>query len=233
MKILVLNVATNKYIDFLPPLYESMKQNFLVEHDVSYLLFTDRDASHLERDYNLKSSSIVHKPFPEPTLKRYNYFMQEREYIETFDYVFYIDVDMRIVAPVGDEIFGDLCLTQHIQMLNPKPTWTYERNPESTAYIRPDEGTHYFAGGFNGGKAKAFMKMAEVISENVIKDEEKDIVAVWHDESHTNRYAIDNPPSKILPLSYCCPDWKDTLDFSVIQPKIIALNKNHTEVRSD
>ena len=76
------------------------------------------------------------------------------------------------------------------------------------------------------------MRMAETISHNVLEDEKNGIVAEWHDESHMNRYAIDNPPSKILGLDYCCPDWPNKIDFSKVNPKILALTKNHEEVRS-
>ena len=74
--------------------------------------------------------------------------------------------------------------------------------------------------------------MAEVIAERVNKDFEKGVIALWHDESHMNRYLIDNPPTLSLTPSYCFaeeqirnPDYPHT-------PKIIALKKNHDELRS-
>lgn len=232
-KILMLNIATNKYVRYIDKLYEDVEKYFLTDHDVSFLLFTNH--TDLPKRNKVKYSYVEHKPFPEPTLKRYNYFMQERDYIEQFDYVFYSDVDMGFIAPVGDDVLGELCLTKHVLSYQTRDCnyWSYDRNPNSTAYVPFGDGVNYYAGGFNGGSSKTFMKMAETISKNVLADEERGIVAEWHDESHMNRYAIDNPPDNILPLAYCCPDWKDKLDFEKIQPKILALNKDHQEIRSD
>ena len=230
MKILVMSVATGKYDRFIDPLYESVRKNFLTNHDVSFLLFTDKECDELKRKYPLKTCSIEHKPFPEPTLKRYNYFMLEREYIESFDYVFYSDADMLFVHPIRDEILSDnVIVTQHIMMTNPKSQWTYERRPESKAYIPEGSGDFYVAGGFNGGNAKKFMCMAETISENVLEDERNGVMAVWHDESHLNHYIYANKEFSVLPLHFCCPD---TLTLQPDPAKIIALTKNHEEVRS-
>ena len=156
-------------------------------------------------------------------------------YFEFNDITIEADVDMGFIAPVGDDVLGELCLTKHVLSYQTRDCnyWSYDRNPNSTAYVPFGDGVNYYAGGFNGGSSKTFMKMAETISKNVLADEEKGIVAEWHDESHMNRYAIDNPPDNILPLAYCCPDWKDKLDFEKIQPKILALNKDHQEIRSD
>ena len=48
-----------------------------------------------------------------PTLKRYNYFVKEKEYISQFDYCYYFDIDMGIVQDVGDEVLSDLVGTMH------------------------------------------------------------------------------------------------------------------------
>jgi hypothetical protein len=231
MKILMLSIATGKYDRFIDPLYQSIQQNFLKNHDISFLLFTDKPCEELKEKYPLKTCHIEHKPFPEPTLKRYNYFMLEREYIESFDYVFYSDADMLFVQPISDEILSDnVIVTQHIMMSNPKTEWTYERRSESTAYIPEGQGNVYVAGGFNGGKSEKFMSMAETISENVLEDERNGIMAVWHDESHLNHYVnVKHPEFMFLPLHYCCPD---NLTLTPEPAKIIALTKNHEEVRS-
>ena len=110
---------------------------------------------------------------------------------------------------------------------------SYDRNPKSLAYVAPgDEGENYYAGGFNGGSTKEFLKMAEVISDRVTKDLENGVVALWHDESHMNRYLIDNPPTLSLTPSYCfAEEQMDNANYPY-EPKIIALKKNHNELRS-
>ena len=234
MKICILNIATNKYIQFVDQLLESVKENFLNGHEITSLIFTEHEMK--ETPINVKISKIDHEPWPMPTLKRYNYFVKEKEYISEFDYVFYMDIDMRINKKVGDEILGDLVATQHPGFwYKNKNQFTYERRPISTAYIPPEEERMYYAGGFNGGKPEHFLKMAETISNNVNVDFSNGVVACWHDESHMNRYLIDNPPTVELTPSYCYPETginNPEWNLSQFDVKIIALDKNHEEIRS-
>lgn len=68
------------------------------------------------------------------------------------------------------------------------------------------------------------MEMSEVIADRVNKDLDNDIIAVWHDESHMNRYMIDNPPTLELSPEYCYPE-PELGRHSQFDPKIIALLK--------
>jgi len=241
MKICILNIATNKYIQFVEQLLNSVEENFLNEHEISALVFTNHEIEEISE--NVKISQIDHEPWPIPTLKRYHYFLKEKDYISQFDYCFYMDVDMRSVSKVGEEVFGDLVATQHPGMYFKLPDeCTYERREQSTAYVPYGEGKMYYAGGFNGGKPEYFLKMSESIVENVEKDFQNNLIAVWHDESHMNRYLINNPPTLELTPSYCYPEgatqdgspsnyyplgWKVPFD-----PKIMALQKSHAEIRN-
>jgi hypothetical protein len=40
--------------------------------------------------------------------------------------------------------------------------------------------------------------MSESILENIQDDLARGVIAVWHDESHLNRYFYDNPPALVL-----------------------------------
>ena len=231
MKICILTIATNKYIQFVERLYNNLEENFLNGHELECLLFTEHD---VETSDNVKVSKIDHEPWPMPTLKRYNYFVKEKEYISKFDYCYYFDVDMGIVEKVGDEVLGDLVATMHpYQSLYPKESRSYDRNPNSLAFVPPgEEGENYYAGGFNGGKTECFLKMAEVIADRVNRDLEKDVIALWHDESQMNRYLIDNPPTLSLTPTYCFAEEQMGNPNYPYEPKIIALKKNHNELRS-
>ena len=101
MKICILTIATNQYIQFVEKLYNNIEENFLNDHDIECVLFTEHD---VETSDNVRVSKIEHEPWPVPTLMRYNYFMQEKDFISKFDYCYYLDVDMAIVDKVGDEI---------------------------------------------------------------------------------------------------------------------------------
>ena len=90
----------------------------------------------------------------------------------------------------------------------------------------------YYAGGFNGGSTKRFMEMAEVLADRVSKDLENDVIALWHDESQMNRYLIDNPPTLSLTPSYCFAEEQMYNSEYPYDAKIIALKKDHNELRS-
>jgi histo-blood group ABO system transferase len=229
MKICILTIATNKYLQFVEKLYDDIERNFLNGHEINCLLFTDHE---VETSNNVRVHYIDHEPWPMPTLKRYNYFMKEKDFILEHDYCFYFDADMRIDNPVGEEVLGDLVGTKHpYQSFHSIDEMSYDRNSESLAYVPFGEGETYYAGGFNGGRTARFLEMAEVIANNVNKDLEKNIVALWHDESHMNRYMIDNPPTLSLTPSYCYAEEFYGSDYPY-EPKIIALKKNHNELRS-
>ena len=144
MKILILTIATNKYIQFVERLYDNIADNFLNGHEIQGLLFTEHD---VETSDNIKVSQIEHEDWPMPTLKRYIYFIIVKEYISQFDFCYYFVVDMGIVGIVGDEVLGDLVATMHpYQSIYPKEQRTYDRNPKSLAYVPPgEEGELYYA----------------------------------------------------------------------------------------
>ena len=170
-----------------------------------------------------------------PTLKRYNYFVKEKDFILEHDYCFYFDADMRIDGLVkAEEVCGELVATRHgYQSLMDPSTQSFDRNPRSLACVPPDEKTvTYYAGGFNGGKSEVFMKMADIIAKRVDEDLKKNVVALWHDESHMNRYLIDNPPTLDLDPTYCYAEEFIGTDYPYQPGKIIALKKNHAALRS-
>jgi histo-blood group ABO system transferase len=74
--------------------------------------------------------------------------------------------------------------------------------------------------------------MAEVLADRVTKDLENGVIALWHDESQMNRYLIDNPPTLSLTPSYCFAEEQMGNPEYPFTPKIIALKKNHNELRS-
>jgi len=133
MKICILTIATNKYIQFVEKLYDNIEEHFLNGHEIEGIIFTEHE---VETSDNIKISQIEHEPWPIPTLKRYNYFMKEAEHISKYDYCFYFDVDMGIIEKVGDEVLGNLVATMHpYQTFYSKSDRSYDRNPKSLAYV--------------------------------------------------------------------------------------------------
>jgi histo-blood group ABO system transferase len=46
----------------------------------------------------------------------------------------------------------------------------------------------------------------KVMRQNIDEDFSHNYIAMWHDESHWNKYLIDNPPEKVLDPGYCYPE---------------------------
>lgn len=71
MKICILTIATNKYLQFVKRLYNNIEDNFLNGHEVECLLFTNHEAEGFD---NIKVSQIEHEPWPLITLKKVQLF---------------------------------------------------------------------------------------------------------------------------------------------------------------
>lgn len=223
MRIGLCVVATGKYRRFVGPLWDSARRFFLTGHDVRLLVFSDAPPP-----VRCEWVATAHRPWPGPTLYRYHILLEAENRLRACHYVFYCDADMRFVAPVGEEVLG-----RHVAVLHPgffaKPAceFTYERRPQSRAYVPPGAGTHYYAGGFQGGRSGDFLCAAKAMRQAIDDDLRQNLVAVWHDESHWNRYCLDRPPSVVLPPTYCCPE-----SWPMPGRKLLALDKNHAELRS-
>jgi hypothetical protein len=221
----LLLIATNKYNGFVSALVKSVKEHFFTEDEVTIYLFSDRDHP------DLTVFPIPSYRFPRATLYRYHTFATYAEDLKA-DYLFYCDVDMRFVAPVGRDILPDginddgLVAVEHPGFFLGGGSW--ETRPESTAFVPPHMRVRYYAGGFNGGERESFLTMAEELAEKIRTDEANGIIACWHDESHLNAYLASLHPRTLSP-SYCYPEHLD-LGWN-ITPKIYALLKDHREIR--
>ena len=181
--------------------------------------------------------------WPMPTLMRYHLFLQQEEYLRNFDYIFYIDVDMRITDWIGEDILGDgLTAAEHpMYALRRNYHPPYEPNPESSAYIRrpgrliEEDGKKkfeqlYYAGGFQGGKTENFIEAMKEMRKNIDDDFSRNYVAIWNDETHWNKYLFGNSPAVVLNPSYIYPD-SLVADYYVklwgrnYSPKIMTLTK--------
>jgi hypothetical protein len=241
MKTALLLLATGKqYEQYIQPLVDSAEK-FFPPHDT--LIWCDHTPDATKAGSRVFAINKEPLGYPNETLFRYRTFLSQEKRLRTYDYLYYCDVDMLFVAPISEEeIFSDgITATLHPgfahQRTHPDGTTVYtygspERaNKDSRAYIPWRTNNQYFCGGFNGGKASAYLEMARVLQENIDWDKEqwgRGYSAVWHDESYMNRYLYDNPPAKILTPSFCYPEnydggygWAPEL----YPPKLLALDK--------
>lgn len=206
------------------------------------LLLSFNDLSETLKGVNVIETEPVQ--WPAPTLMRYHLFLNQEEKLKEYDYIFYMDADMRVVAKIGDEIIGDgLTAAEHpMYSLRKEYIPPYEPNPNSMAFIpRPGAITtdetgksrfkpYYYAGGFQGGPANLFISAMKEMKKNIDKDFSNNYVAVWNDESHWNKYLYEHTPSIVLSPAYIYPDslikeYYEPLWGRSYEPKIITLTK--------
>ena len=228
MNLAVLYICTGRYASFFQDFFESCEKFFLPEATKTYFVWTD-DRS---LGKGLDRVRVQYRPcggFPADTLFRFEMFLQVKEELECFDYLYFFNANALFLRPVGEEILPDetgLAMgrwpgrraRQHPMF------YPYERNKQSTAYIPPRRPPYvYFMGGLNGGTASAYLDMVQTLSVNIRKDWDQGIVACVHDESHINRYLRDHP-CRILGSEFTTPEefTRGPLDY---EPKIIFRDK--------
>ncbi len=105
---LILIATGEKYWQYVQQMIDSAAK-FFVPHEV--VLFTDS-----EKNFNVKTFKKNAEGFPKTTLMRYHTFLSQKEYLSTFDYLFYADVDMLFVDNVED-IFRTVSQQLYIRVL--------------------------------------------------------------------------------------------------------------------
>lgn len=222
-KIAILYICTGKYNIFWEGFYKSSEQYFLTDHIKEYFVFTDKEISPVNERIHIVYQDKLGWPYD--TLMRFKMFYSIKENLASFDYIFFINANMRFLQLVNNEILPNeeegLLVVKHPGFFNKKRgEFTYDINPASQAFVLPDEGEYYFMGGFNGGKAKNYLQLIETLYHNINTDLENNVIALWHDESHLNKYML-NRNVKILEPAYGYPEgWN--LPF---EKRVIILDK--------
>jgi histo-blood group ABO system transferase len=200
---------------------------------------------------------IEHEPWPLVALHTYHYFTRYAERFAGLDYLYFIDVDMRFVARCADEILphsSGLVAVEHPDYWRghrgfasraidavtggrwsarplPHAALPFERDPRSTACVSDPHHRYYYAGAFAGGRVDAFLEMAHALRDAVEADHRNGVIAVWHDESHLNRYLYAHPPKRLAP-AYCYPESVYS-HLAHLEPVILALDKDHAYFRAE
>lgn len=229
-KIGILYLCTGKYKIFWKEFFKSCEKYLLAleGYKKEYFVFTDASSIDYEDSKDVHRIYQKHLDWPYITLMRYKIFNMSKALYQNLDYLYFFNANMLCVAPILEEFLPDadrpLVFLIHPGFYNrPRNEFTYERNTESLASVKNEEGNYYFQGALNGGIRKRYLEMCKSLEENIAKDLKKGIIAIWHDESHLNRYAIDHPDLiKPLDPSFGYPEGWD-LPFD---KKIIIRDKN-------
>ncbi|XP_063287622.1 histo-blood group ABO system transferase-like isoform X1 [Pelobates fuscus] len=234
--------AIKKYTVFLKKFIETAEEFFMVGHPVNYYVFTDRVKVVNESSFSLKNERkliILEVPsyerWQDVSMRRMEMIrdLSQNQFINEVDYLVCLDVDMMFADDVGVEILGDLFGTLHPGLYgSSREGFTYERNPQSEAYIPTDQGDFYYAGGYFGGKIEEVYKLTNFSHNAMLRDKENNIEAVWHDESYLNKYLLHYKPTKILSPEYL---WDNSFGVPAFlkRRRFVAVPKNHDEIRSN
>lgn len=207
MSVGIICLSTGPYSIFIDRMIERANEKFLLDHEKEYFIFTDSDFKHKE-DKNITTIYKKRYGYPMDCLLRPQYAVELKEQTKHLDYIYFFNANTFIYKEVGDDILPDesgLVGVEHSGFSDRnRDRFTYERNPLSNAYIPHGEGNIYYQCCFWGGTTTAFMEMSEVMANWIKEDVDKNIIAVWFDESYLNRYYLNIQP-KILPVGYSWP----------------------------
>lgn len=234
-KIAINFIGTGNYLKFFPRYYETFMEYFLPECDKDFFVFTDgelgddipsnikiipvKEESEIGKDDYNNWESITIKSMG--CLKRFEEIQKIKSQLLKYDWYVYLDGDMYCCPEVipYDQFFNeekDFFAVQHpCQNINmckftspSREDLPFERNQKSLAYVGYEDQVDdiYVQGCVWGGKIPKVLEMIEILSDRVNKDLENDIIAVARDESHLNRYRIENIDNfNVLSPSYAKP----------------------------
>lgn len=197
-------IGTGKYIQLTSQLVDSMEFYFCTKKRtfdvyVHYFILTDNlsfKPNISEMNSNRNFSIIYQKQltWPESTLFRFENILQNEEKInfKSFDYLYWLDSDTKMVDYICEDIFGDLVGTMHPHYYKSSENYPYEsKNPNSRAYLEQHHRHEhpYYVGTFYGGTGDEMYKLLTTCHDNIQYDlrELNGFVAFVHDESHLNR----------------------------------------------
>ncbi|XP_030148726.1 histo-blood group ABO system transferase 2-like [Lynx canadensis] len=229
----------DRYVAFLELFLQTAEKHFMVGHRVTCYVFTDRpgdvprvplgegrQVAVLEvRSYSRRQDVSVHRVEMIRNFSR-------RCFLHEVDSPVCADVDVRFRDHVGVEILSPLFGTLHPGFYGAaREAFTYERRPQSQAHVPRDEGDFYYAGGFFGGSVAEVLRLTSACHQATVVDRAHGIEAVWHDESHLNRYLLDHKPTKVLSPEYL---WDEQLlGWPAVVKKLryVTVPKSHRGIR--
>lgn len=202
--------AVGRYLDaYLETFLNSSEQHFMLGLPVTYYIFTDAPENiptiSLGPQRSIKSIKVDrHSRWQDISMMRMKSISDiiESEIRHHFTHVFCLDVDQQFVGRFGSEALGDSVALLHTYYYRlPKNMFTYDHNPLSKACM--DTGDFYYHAAVFGGTWENVKAITEACFQSIMEDKEKDVEALWHDESHLNKYFWLHKPSRILSPEYC------------------------------
>ncbi|XP_035008594.1 N-acetyllactosaminide alpha-1,3-galactosyltransferase isoform X2 [Hippoglossus stenolepis] len=202
--------AVGRYLDaYLPTFLNSSERHFMLGLPVTYYVFTDTP----EKVPNMKlpplrSLRVIkvekHSRWQDISMMRMKTISDVigTDIRHRCTHVFCFDVDQVFTGRFGSEALGDSVALLHAYYYRlPKSLYTYDRNPKSKACMKT--GDFYYHAAIFGGLCESVKAIADACYRSIMADKENNVEALWHDESHLNKYLWLHKPSRVLSPEYC------------------------------
>ncbi|KAK9528837.1 hypothetical protein VZT92_012976 [Zoarces viviparus] len=202
--------AVGRYLDaYLGTFLNSSERHFMFGLPVTYYIFTDVPEKvpdiKLAPQRSIKVIKVERKSrWQDISMMRMKTISDviESDIRHRCTHVFCFDVDQVFTGRFGSEALGDSVALLHAHYYRiPKVLFTYDRNPKSKAYMQT--GDFYYHAAIFGGSWKSVQALTEACYRGIMEDKHNNVEALWHDESHLNKYMWLHKPSRVLSPEYC------------------------------
>lgn len=231
----ILYVAIGKYKIFFEKFYEGCEKYLFPGTHKTYYIFTDSKSALLKQGKeNVVILNVNNFGWPGNTLFRYHMFLDHWDSIKNNDFLLFLNANTCVIKTVHIE---ELIPTNGKRIVVACHPYYYgihnlfelpfETRPESSSYVSDFERRYnYVGGGFIGAYTEDFLNVSKHIVNNIDIDLKNNITALWHDESHFNKY-INEHESKVLfkdPV-YFYPSEIDFLEEELLSKKMFSDSK--------
>lgn len=237
-KLILADFSRQRYLDaYLEAFLQSAERHFMLGLPVTYYVFTDQPdkiphiklgpqrrikALQVQRASRWQDISMMRMKTIADTI--------ESDIRHQSKYVFCFDVDQVFSGRFGPEALGESVALLHAYYYRlPKRLYTYDRNPKSRAYM--EDGDFYYHAAVFGGSWESVKALTESCYESIMEDKKNNVEALWHDESHLNKYLLLNKPSRVLSPEYC---WDSDIGYrtDIRLSRLLWAPKDYTRLRS-
>ncbi|KAE8298415.1 N-acetyllactosaminide alpha-1,3-galactosyltransferase [Larimichthys crocea] len=231
--------AVGRYLDaYLLTFLNSSEHHFMLGLPVTYYVFTDTPEKVPDIKLGpLRSIKVIkvkrHSRWQDISMMRMKTIADviESDIRHHCTHVFCFDVDQVFTGRFGSEALGDSVALLHAHYYHlPERLFTYDRNPKSKAYM--ESGDFYYHAAVFGGSWNSVKALTESCYHSIMEDKENNVEALWHDESHLNKYMWLQKPSRVLSPEYC---WDTSIgDRNDIRvTRLLWATKHYDTLRTD
>lgn len=200
--------AVGKYLEvYLENFLVSAEKHFMPGLAVTYFVFTDQpEAVPTVKLGPLRDLRVLkvekHQRWQDISMLRMKTISDviQSELHLKFSHLFCFDVDQVFKGRWGSEALGESVAQIHSGYYK-TGVFTYDRNPKSKAYL--PQGDFYYHAAIFGGSLQKVKELVDFCYSGIMEDKANQVEALWHDESHLNKYFYLHKPSRVLSPEYC------------------------------